>query len=203
MAAPLPVPDFSDRRQFPGFRETPTTAGPHVLLGTYKENMTIMRPTYIVEDRDGVQFAMTFMIANDSPARPGFKKGAAVALCGLAREEPAKAEAGAESSGKAGFVRVQPGEEARVVGLGRAPLDRFWAAAAAAAAGCAGCGKDDETQAMKRCTNCGWVKYCKKECQIEGWNNKGHKGDCRAFGMLQAALRGAEERGASEQVNEE
>ncbi|PHH49632.1 hypothetical protein CFIMG_007715RA00001 [Ceratocystis fimbriata CBS 114723] len=183
-----PVLDFSDRARFPNFNDTPTTEGSHVLLGTYKENMSITRPTYILEDRDKQSFAVTFMIANDSPVRPKFKKGAAVAVCGLARQEP---NAAAGETKKSACIRVRAGEETRVVGLG-VSLDRILATSAAdpLTASCAACGKPEgKTEGMKRCTSCGWVKYCGKECQIEGWNTKGHKGDCKAFRLLQAALK--------------
>ncbi|KAM0193307.1 hypothetical protein ACHAPC_001557 [Botrytis cinerea] len=42
---------------------------------------------------------------------------------------------------------------------------------------CHGCGK--KSSSLARCGRCSFFWYCNKECQVNGWKNKGHKNDCK------------------------
>ncbi|KAI0858172.1 hypothetical protein F4860DRAFT_486977 [Xylaria cubensis] len=42
---------------------------------------------------------------------------------------------------------------------------------------CHGCGK--KAASLKRCGKCSSFWYCDKACQVAGWNEKGHKADCK------------------------
>ncbi|KAF7862620.1 hypothetical protein EAF04_007493 [Stromatinia cepivora] len=44
---------------------------------------------------------------------------------------------------------------------------------------CHGCGK--ESAAMEQCKRCLMFWYCDRACQTVGWNQKGHKDDCKIF----------------------
>ncbi|KAH6627087.1 hypothetical protein B0J18DRAFT_159472 [Chaetomium sp. MPI-SDFR-AT-0129] len=51
--------------------------------------------------------------------------------------------------------------------------------------GCETCGRMEGTL-LKKCTGCGEVAYCGKECQLRGWDEGGHKGDCKAIKAIRA-----------------
>ncbi|KAI0376802.1 hypothetical protein F5Y04DRAFT_265781 [Hypomontagnella monticulosa] len=42
---------------------------------------------------------------------------------------------------------------------------------------CQGCNKKSAT--LKKCARCDLFWYCDKSCQVTGWKDKGHKGDCK------------------------
>ncbi|KAF3802773.1 hypothetical protein GCG54_00014007 [Colletotrichum gloeosporioides] len=44
---------------------------------------------------------------------------------------------------------------------------------------CHSCGKEDPS--VVKCGRCGLYYYCNKDCQTLGWNQKGHKQDCRVL----------------------
>jgi len=60
---------------------------------------------------------------------------------------------------------------------------------------CQGCGKSGVKEDLSRCRGCGEVWYCDKECQTQGWSEKGHKGECKILkfvGGLELGDRGWE-----------
>lgn len=107
---------FADAPHFPAFYELPsvsesTSDGQFsdrawCLLAQIKENMTITKPTLIVTDRTGVDFALLF---EDSVSLKGFRKGYTVAVPGAKRTDR-------EGEGKKAVVRVLAGRgtEAKV-----------------------------------------------------------------------------------------
>ncbi|KAF4629215.1 hypothetical protein G7Y89_g8932 [Cudoniella acicularis] len=42
---------------------------------------------------------------------------------------------------------------------------------------CHGCGK--KAASLQRCSKCSSFWYCDRACQVAGWNEKGHKADCK------------------------
>ncbi|KAM0322586.1 hypothetical protein ACHAQA_009434 [Verticillium albo-atrum] len=42
---------------------------------------------------------------------------------------------------------------------------------------CQGCGK--ESASLRKCSRCQFFDYCDGACQLIGWNDKGHKADCK------------------------
>ena len=42
---------------------------------------------------------------------------------------------------------------------------------------------DSESKPLKICSGCGFVRYCQKSCQIQGWNEF-HKTECKALKNL-------------------
>ncbi|EUC40071.1 hypothetical protein COCMIDRAFT_109712 [Bipolaris oryzae ATCC 44560] len=42
---------------------------------------------------------------------------------------------------------------------------------------CHGCGK--KAASLQRCSKCSSFWYCNRTCQVAGWNEKGHKADCK------------------------
>ncbi|RGP68880.1 mynd finger and set [Fusarium sporotrichioides] len=42
---------------------------------------------------------------------------------------------------------------------------------------CHGCKK--ESDSLMKCSKCGFFWYCNQDCQTRGWNENGHKADCR------------------------
>ncbi|KAM7186078.1 N-lysine methyltransferase SMYD2 [Naviculisporaceae sp. PSN 640] len=50
---------------------------------------------------------------------------------------------------------------------------------------CDACGKvgggEDGSVGLLKCTGCGVARYCSKECQVKGWNEGGHKSDCKVI----------------------
>ncbi|KAI2466428.1 hypothetical protein F4781DRAFT_353352 [Annulohypoxylon bovei var. microspora] len=171
------------------------------LLAQIKEDMTITKPTVIVRDRSETDFAVTFddgdqhgLVISGGGAGGGrarFRKGHTLIVpC------PARTDRG---EGKKALVRVPEGlgKDVRVLPAG---LERVFELGLLVRSGqgdgdqkkraCAACGKegkcegedeDEGGQKLMRCTGCGVVAYCSKECQVRGWNDKGHKSDCKVL----------------------
>ncbi|ROT41228.1 hypothetical protein SODALDRAFT_330949 [Sodiomyces alkalinus F11] len=177
----------------PSYSST-TTTSTHFLLAQVKQNMTITKPTLVVTDRQGTDFAITFE-DRGVDLRP-VKAGWTVVVPGAARVAPS-------AEGKRGFVRVPQGRGTGVhylpASLGRvfevgAQLNEVEARqggrdgdgdgdGAAEAEECVSCGATEGEGGGKlmRCTGCKWVRYCNKACQKKDWGEGGHKNDCKVF----------------------
>ncbi|KAJ6259358.1 hypothetical protein Dda_6258 [Drechslerella dactyloides] len=66
------------------------------------------------------------------------------------------------------------------------PLDKLlllsdkvqqYAAEAEGVRTCQGC--DQKAASLQKCARCGLFWYCNRDCQVAGWNQKGHKADCK------------------------
>ncbi|KAF2962733.1 hypothetical protein GQX73_g10838 [Xylaria multiplex] len=116
---------FIDPSQFPTFYELPAASaggqvpgspdGSWCLLAQIKENMTITKPTLIVTDRTGVDFALLF---EDMISLKGFRKGYTVAVPNARRTDR-------EGEGKKAVVRVPVGQSAEVK-VSVEKLDEFY-----------------------------------------------------------------------------
>ncbi|SPN97488.1 uncharacterized protein DNG_01002 [Cephalotrichum gorgonifer] len=186
---------FSDRDLFPSFDELPSAASLGAaaptetkqdgdgdasagterrwfLVAQIAENMTITKPTLILRDRDSSSFALAFE-----------EKG--VVLKGWRKEYTLIAERVRRTEGKEGkrgFVRVEEGEEVGVRCI-PGPMDRVIRLGAGMKGDkveCRSCGGEG----TRKCTGCGWVRYCGKECQVKGWSEGGHKGECKVYKAL-------------------
>ncbi|KAI1419538.1 hypothetical protein F5Y12DRAFT_233323 [Xylaria sp. FL1777] len=178
---------FTDTSQFPAFYELPATSGSSAegdsldskwwLLAQIKENMTITKPTLIVTDRTGVDFALLF---EDSISLKSFRKGYTIAVPGARRTDR-------EGDGKKAVVRV-PGGRGAGVKVIPGGLERVLELGVVLDGGddrerkCAACGKT-EGEFMK-CTGCGFAAYCGKDCQVKGWGEMDHKSNCRVLKTL-------------------
>ncbi|RYP44468.1 hypothetical protein DL768_009067 [Monosporascus sp. mg162] len=195
--------DFSDSAVFPPFGELPsagasstgtdgstaststgTTAtgttkagsGGWFLLAQVKEDMTITKPTLIVTDRAGVDFAVTFEDAGlNLRGDLGARKGYTLVVPGARRTD---------REGKKGVVRIEagrgtlvrqviPGSLERVLELGRV------VGSETVGKQCAACGKTDSP--LMRCKGCSTASYCSKACQVNGWSELGHKSNCKVL----------------------
>ncbi|KAI2627263.1 hypothetical protein GGS26DRAFT_561227 [Hypomontagnella submonticulosa] len=193
------MPVFTDATIFPSFQELPSASSPSAstssptwfLLAQIKEDMTITKPTLIVRDRAGVDFAVTFDDGDHrglGDGRARFRKGHTLVVPRAARtdrEEGKKAVVRVPAGASAG-VRVVPGSLEQVLELGQV-LSAVEAAEEGGDGGarkCAACGKADEGEdgrALMRCTGCGAASYCSKACQVRGWSEMGHKANCKVI----------------------
>ncbi|RYP83826.1 hypothetical protein DL770_005296 [Monosporascus sp. CRB-9-2] len=203
--------DFSDSAVFPPFAELPpagasstgadgstastsstTTkagSGGWFLLAQIKEDMTITKPTLIVTDRAGVDFAVTFEDAGlNLRGDLGARKGYTLVVPGARRtdREGKKAVVRVEA-GRGGQVRrlwangflvgppeqVIPGSLEQVLELGRV------IGSETVGKQCAACGKTGGP--LMRCKGCSTASYCSKACQVNGWSELGHKSNCKVL----------------------
>lgn len=163
----VPFPDFSNIELFPSFAIIPELAhdAPIVeaatpkwyLLAQVKDNMTINKPTLVLNDRDDSPFALVFE-GLDRDALDlkglGFKKGCTAVIPNAIRVKPAK-------EGQRGFVRIEKGQDASVKAV-PGPLARVLEVAGKTKGEkCETCGGQGEGQ-LKSCTGCGRVGYCSK-----------------------------------------
>ncbi|KAI0451134.1 hypothetical protein F5B21DRAFT_392618 [Xylaria acuta] len=183
---------FSSPTQFPTFYELPAISEKLApspddddgqsggrrwcLLAQVKENMTITKPTLIVTDRAGVDFALLF---EDGISLKGFQKEYTVAVPEARRtdrEREGKKAVVRVPAGQGADVKVVPGGLDRVLELGVVlegqGLDRK----------CAACGKTEG--AFMKCTGCGFAVYCGKGCQVKGWGEMDHKSNCKVLKAL-------------------
>ncbi|KAI0812213.1 hypothetical protein GGR55DRAFT_677805 [Xylaria sp. FL0064] len=178
---------FTDTSHFPAFYELPAVSRSEQrdeppdrrwwLLAQVKENMTITKPTLIVTDRTGVDFALLF---EDKMVLKGFRKGYTIAVPRARRtdrEGDGKKAVVHVPVGSGADVKVIPGRLERVLELGvvlDGEEDRV--------AKCAGCGKTEG--GFMKCTGCGFAAYCGKDCQVKGWNEMDHKANCKVLKAL-------------------
>ncbi|RYP31939.1 hypothetical protein DL767_005480 [Monosporascus sp. MG133] len=184
--------DFSDFSVFPPFSELPpagasstgtdgstststTTkvgSGGWFLLAQIKEDMTITKPTLIVTDRAGVDFAVTFEDASlNLRGDLGARKGYTLVVPGARRtDRDGKKAVVRVEAGRGGQVRVIPGSLERVLELGRV------VGSEAVGKQCAACGKTDGP--LMQCKGCSTASYCSK---VNGWSELGHKSNCKAL----------------------
>ncbi|KAK6839326.1 hypothetical protein PG987_005192 [Apiospora arundinis] len=185
------MPDFTDPAQFPDFYQLPSdveiaNAPAEGLEGTswwmlaqVKVNMTLTKPTLIVTDRRGLDFAVTF--EDSSMDLKGYKKGYTMVVPRAQRtdrEEGKKAVMRIEAR-DCKLVHVIPAKMAQLLELGQV-LDMMSAdEAEGREQKCAACGKTEGS--LAKCTGCGTVRYCSKECQLKGWSELGHKSNCKSL----------------------
>ncbi|KAL2135386.1 hypothetical protein VTI74DRAFT_8798 [Chaetomium olivicolor] len=203
----MPLPDFASHEIFPPFSSLPltttdtttTTTPPsstyldsdHYLIAEISHNMTLTKPTLILTDVSHASFALVFDSRPGSGpdaldfAEIGYKRGRTLVVPRATRSAPKE---GAE--GKQGFVavgreqegdvRVVAGGLERVMRVGMWLRQRDEEGNGEGKRGCGSCGKGKEDGGLMKCTGCGEVEYCGKECQVKGWN-EGHKGDCKVI----------------------
>ncbi|KAJ9156505.1 hypothetical protein NKR23_g855 [Pleurostoma richardsiae] len=196
------LPDFSNTALFPSFAELPVQDADDNrpvsvatkddeeeeeedwwLLAQVKHDMTITKPTLVLTDRSGAEFALVFDGYDRGGldlAGRGLRGGATAAVRRARRTSPKPLEDGETvqadrkgfvrvGKGREGEVKVVPGRLERVMELGRK-------GGADGEENCATCGKGGE---LMKCLGCGRVRYCGKACQVRGWNEGGHKTDCK------------------------
>ncbi|KAK6214233.1 hypothetical protein LQW54_004660 [Pestalotiopsis sp. IQ-011] len=181
------MPDFTDDPLFPTFYTLPTTTDDAAqldrdwfMVAEVKNNMTITKPTLIATDRVGMDFAVTFEEDRgwDLKAR-GLKKGAVMVVPRARRVDkgPGRKDVLVVEREDCESVKAIPGNLARVLDLGQ----RFNESSLAK---CASCEKVGE--GLMKCTGCGSVAYCSKECQVRGWTELGHKSDCKVLKSIKS-----------------
>ncbi|OTB00836.1 hypothetical protein M426DRAFT_323947 [Hypoxylon sp. CI-4A] len=188
------MPQFTDSALFPTFQELPSAssisssvmAGDWFLLAQIREDMTITKPTVIARDRAGVEFAITFDDGDHRGTGLGwkFRKGHTLVVPRAVRtdrEEGKKAVVRVrEGDGKT--VRIVPGSLEQVFELGAILAGiKGLEAEGEKEKKCAACGKLEGENPLLRCTGCGVVSYCSKACQVRGWNELGHKANCKVL----------------------
>jgi hypothetical protein len=197
----LQVPDFTNTRLFPSFARCPILgAAPpkeeHMiqdeetwfLIAQIKNDMTITKPTLVLTDRDGVEFALVF----DGLGRHeldfkkhGLKKGVTIVVP-RARRTPPREEKGQ------GFVSIEKGREDQLSVI-PGPLFRVMKVVEEMRRrrevedlennedACAGCGQLRAGEVLKLCTGCSEVRYCNKvsspcscllECGLKGCRSR-------------------------------
>ncbi|KAK4191481.1 hypothetical protein QBC35DRAFT_520782 [Podospora australis] len=172
----------------------------YYLLAQIKENMSITKPTLILEDLSSSTFALVW---EDSPpsSSPNFneffkarniKKGNCILIPNAVRSDPpplTEQEIQEGKPPKQGCVKLKgngdelkvfPGTLEKVVGVGQ-----HWAEDMADTSRCWECGaterKGGDDKKLMNCTGCGGVRYCSKECQVKGWTEGGHKTVCKVI----------------------
>ncbi|KAK4240992.1 hypothetical protein C8A03DRAFT_41507 [Achaetomium macrosporum] len=192
----MPLPDFTSPSIFPSFTSLPLTTATsppdeYYLIGQITENMTLTKPTLILIDRTSASFALVYESRSEAAAEGpdtrffaqlGFKRGSTLVIPNAKRTPPKE-----QQNGGQGFVAVQREQEAsvRVIpgGLERVVRVGAWLREREES------GREEsggEGGLVMKCTGCGEVGYCSKECQVKGWNEGGHKADCKIIKAIRA-----------------
>ncbi|KAI1370495.1 hypothetical protein F4677DRAFT_465096 [Hypoxylon crocopeplum] len=189
------MPAFTNPALFPSFHELPSSSPPSAsadnwfLLAQIKEDMTITKPTLIVRDRAGVDFAVTFDdgdhrgLGGGGAGKARFRKGHTLVVPRATRTD--------REDGKKAVVRVPEGrgKETRVVPGSLEQVLELGGVVAGIEEGegegkkCAACGEvgSEGEGALMKCTGCGVAAYCSKACQVRGWREMGHKSNCKVI----------------------
>ncbi|KAH8893275.1 hypothetical protein GQ53DRAFT_821982 [Thozetella sp. PMI_491] len=192
-------PDFTSTDVFPSFASLPSAlsspaerpAHEWFLIAQVKDDMTITKPTLVLTDRDNAPFALVWdgLERGDLDLKKkGLKKGTTAVLSRALRTPPKEeTKRGFVSIEKArsGDVKAIPGPIDKVLQLGEKLRAKE---ASDGEEKCESCGNTSgqEGKALSKCTACGEVRYCSKECQIKGWNDGGHKTECKIYKGLNA-----------------
>ncbi|KAI0603051.1 hypothetical protein F4775DRAFT_531943 [Biscogniauxia sp. FL1348] len=206
MAARRSTPQsFRSRSYFPAFAEVP---GDHVaddryhvdvdpavdvgypaggminrkhwcLLGQVVQADTLIRPRLVARDVRGREFVVAFY-PEDRADMPrllrDFKPGNTIAIMYALGHYFLDGTAG---------VRVEETDQVIIIPL---KLDEVLAmndqvvehtAAPGTRQKCHACGEAKEN--MSKCARCLMFYYCSQDCQVKGWNEKGHKKHCRVL----------------------
>ncbi|KAK1760600.1 hypothetical protein QBC47DRAFT_367633 [Echria macrotheca] len=186
----MPLPNFKDETTFPTFTACPShhplalLDKDYFLLAQVKDDMTITKPTLVLTDRSGAPFALVFDGLDRDALdlkKLGLRKGNTAVIPRAVRTPPREeGKRGFVSVplGSAGDVRAIPGPLERVLAVGERLNFRENGDEVEEEEGCAGCGEREKE--LMRCTGCGGVRYCSKECQVKGWAD-GHKGECKVI----------------------
>ncbi|OTA89993.1 hypothetical protein M434DRAFT_398312 [Hypoxylon sp. CO27-5] len=201
------MPVFTDSTLFPTFHSLPPASSPSssipadsgeanrdwFLLAQIKEDMTITKPTVIVRDRSGTEFAVTFDDGDHRGMGLKFRKGHTLVVPRATRtdRDDGKKAIVRVPQGQGAGVRIVPGGLEQVLELGEvlAGIEGAEAEVEAEVEGqvkrrkkCGACGEmEKEGQTLMRCTGCGAAAYCSKECQVRGWSEMGHKANCKVI----------------------
>ncbi|TGO38134.1 hypothetical protein BHYA_0081g00300 [Botrytis hyacinthi] len=176
------------------------------LLATISQNMTLSTtPTFICTDSASASFALTIIL--EAPLTPAqlegsengnisgdgndfdikkLKKGHTVVVPDPRRH--------GVREGKQGYIRcvwadltIIPSSLDKLLGMS----GRFIKARESTEEGsqgdlvtCQSCERKDSEEQLSRCKGCSEVWYCGKECQTKGWNEQGHKSECKVLKML-------------------
>ncbi|KAH6679748.1 hypothetical protein B0J14DRAFT_305734 [Halenospora varia] len=201
------LPDFSNEALFPAFINCPLTSEVppnftatsnevvYFLLGTIQENMTLTprTPTYIIVDRQKTSFACTIKLKfhqelgkENGWDGKGFKKGWTMVIRNAVRKGYQEEDAEAGKKEKKGFVESGWREEGGVQVIPTSlenllAMSAKWKEDSKGEKKCQGCGKGEGESKMVKCKGCESVWYCGKECQVEGWSEKGHKSECKVL----------------------
>ncbi|KAI1418382.1 hypothetical protein F5Y13DRAFT_652 [Hypoxylon sp. FL1857] len=188
------MPAFTDSTLFPTFYELPAASSISTssdeaqrdwfLLAQIKEDMTITKPTVIVRDRSGVEFAVTFDDGDHRGMGLKFRKGHTLVVPRVVRtdRDEGKKAIVRVPEGQGAGVRIVPGSLEQVLELGEVLGGIEGAEAQGQGKKCAACGgAEKEGQALMRCTGCGAAAYCSKACQVRGWSEMGHKANCKVI----------------------
>ncbi|KAI1452840.1 hypothetical protein F4805DRAFT_462407 [Annulohypoxylon moriforme] len=199
------MPIFTNPQIFPTFNELPSSSSssssapqtPWFLVAQIKEDMTITKPTLVVRDRSNIDFAVTFddgdhhglvIGGSGGGGKARFRKGHTLVVPCAERTDRGEGKKALVRvpEGKGRDVRVLPASLEKVIALGVLVGE---AGGGDKKRECAACGKEggevggeaEGGRKLMRCTGCGVVAYCSKECQVRGWNEMGHKSDCKAL----------------------
>ncbi|OTA70030.1 hypothetical protein K449DRAFT_380056 [Hypoxylon sp. EC38] len=192
------MPVFTDSTLFPTFHSLPSSSSSifadsgeanrdWFLLAQIKEDMTITKPTVIVRDRSGTEFAVTFDDGDHRGMGLKFRKGHTLVVPRATRtdRDDGKKAIVRVPQGQGAGVRIVPGGLEQVLELGQVLAGIEGAEAEGEEKRrrkCAACGEmEKEGQALMRCTGCGAAAYCSKECQVRGWSEMGHKANCKVI----------------------
>ncbi|KFY53223.1 hypothetical protein V496_07798 [Pseudogymnoascus sp. VKM F-4515 (FW-2607)] len=186
--------DFRNQTTFPPFNDLPsdkftatefdtssdeTTHRPSrhwVFLAEIVDFFTLARLQMDVKDVDGTTVPLFFYTDGRgrelTPSK--VQKGYTVAILYAQRHEFMFSEPGIRLE-KSSNIKIFPTSLGNLLALND-QVQNF-SVEANGMRTCHGCGKPSAT--LKKCAKCSLFWYCNRACQIRGWNEKGHKADCK------------------------
>ncbi|KAI0697974.1 hypothetical protein BC835DRAFT_1413312 [Cytidiella melzeri] len=181
-----------DARHFPSLRELPEDdeldlsfyqerggvmrpSRHWVFLCEITQNITFMRPHYLVTDRTGTQTQVVFYLDNNVE----FESTAYVTGHTLA---VFYADSHRFMDGSFG-LRLEDLTTVKVIPCSLQTLISADVASVDAMRACSSCGEDQQDTPLKKCSRCG-TKYCSQECQRLDWRR--HKTTCAALQQVRA-----------------
>ncbi|KAI0771439.1 hypothetical protein BC629DRAFT_769008 [Irpex lacteus] len=197
----MPRLDLSNTDHFPSLHQLPndaeanftyyheTPAGSAILLPSRHwvflceivQNITFMRPHYLVKDRSGTQTQVVFYLEGENTRRfasirEKFVVGHTIAVF--------YADSHHFVDGSFG-LRVEDVSTVKMIPCPLAALLSSNTAAVAASKACSSCGAeaDDMRPALQGCSRCK-TRYCNTECQRVDW--KRHKPSCLSLQQVRA-----------------
>ncbi|KZV60403.1 hypothetical protein PENSPDRAFT_644311 [Peniophora sp. CONT] len=134
-------------------------------VGEIIENLTLLRPSFLLRDREGKEVFIIFYLDNGTQANfKDFRVGRTVVLYYAEKRQFVDGQVG---------IRIEEMSRAKAIPCTLDTLMKADSEAAAASSSCAKCDKSSTT--LSSCSACK-TRYCSRDCQVSAW--KAHKPQC-------------------------
>ncbi|EIM80684.1 uncharacterized protein STEHIDRAFT_142610 [Stereum hirsutum FP-91666 SS1] len=147
-----------------------------VFIGEIVQNISLIRPGFLVKDKRGVQVGVHFYLDNDVARTADYKKfKVGSTMCVYYAHMRYFMDGGVG-------IRVEDMSNVKIIPCSMKILLETNIAKVKSSLVCSTCAKKGEDVTLQQCKRCG-TRYCSRECQQQDWQT-GHKAKCAAISQV-------------------